>query len=719
MSPPSLVYFLPHPPGSRQRGVRHQTQKNPKPLRYRIPGQLRVASSSLFFSPALAYRPTVRIPLASLAECYEDEDAAPLQPNAAAAASSAARGPDPPAPGADPSLRDGGGAAAAPTARTTVLAAECPEHFLIRPRSPFSRVRRHSVFRFCFSSVGEAGAALGWCRRLGHLAAARAGAGRGGAASSWATSASAAAAADTAMASLVRRLQDAVSFSADDLPGGGSGAAAAAEGHAGSKGGGGGVALGRRVLGRRRRRRKEEGGEEGEEEREASSLPPPSAADAPPRASSLSRGSSCSGVAFECRALRITPLVSEPGRAAVTTAGDLLFKPAGAAGVGGAGGVPLRLPAASMGSGALVSREWDLRDCGLEVFAAPVFDDGYGKEFEGEGEEGGAEGGGRSGGRRRSFDYRASFSRSSPSLAPAASPSSPLASSPLSSPPASPNLLSVAAGDASPEAVEGGGGDRRLRRRRSSLSGNRASSSSRGGARRLSRSAPPSVFLAFESTQDRDAAAGALLASSSNAGAGATCALALDPDGRQARALAAESARSWLSGDISTYAHLLRLNLLSGRSFHDLGKYPVFPWVLSDYESEELDLSWCCRSGRKKEGKDDDAARVLASSSSSTSSSTSSTSSPSPSPSLPPPPFRDLSRPVGALGSNPARLRGFRERYRDLEQLARAVRAGESAAAAAAAAGVSLLLLLFFWGGLEVRKKADQLTLLLPLSLVP
>jgi hypothetical protein len=33
------------------------------------------------------------------------------------------------------------------------------------------------------------------------------------------------------------------------------------------------------------------------------------------------------------------------------------------------------------------------------------------------------------------------------------------------------------------------------------------------------------------------------------------------------------------------------LNTLAGRSYHDLSQYPVFPWVLADLESPELDLN--------------------------------------------------------------------------------------------------------------------------------
>ncbi|KAG1699561.1 hypothetical protein DVH05_012972 [Phytophthora capsici] len=47
----------------------------------------------------------------------------------------------------------------------------------------------------------------------------------------------------------------------------------------------------------------------------------------------------------------------------------------------------------------------------------------------------------------------------------------------------------------------------------------------------------------------------------------------------------------WVQGDISNFAYLMHLNTLAGRSYNDLTQYPVFPWVLADYESEILDLS--------------------------------------------------------------------------------------------------------------------------------
>ena len=47
----------------------------------------------------------------------------------------------------------------------------------------------------------------------------------------------------------------------------------------------------------------------------------------------------------------------------------------------------------------------------------------------------------------------------------------------------------------------------------------------------------------------------------------------------------------WQRGEISNFQYLMHLNSLAGRSYNDLTQYPVFPWVLSDYESEELDLT--------------------------------------------------------------------------------------------------------------------------------
>ncbi|KAL4164780.1 hypothetical protein KRP22_003521 [Phytophthora ramorum] len=47
----------------------------------------------------------------------------------------------------------------------------------------------------------------------------------------------------------------------------------------------------------------------------------------------------------------------------------------------------------------------------------------------------------------------------------------------------------------------------------------------------------------------------------------------------------------WVQGDISNFAYLMHLNTLAGRSYNDLTQYPVFPWILADYDSEALDVN--------------------------------------------------------------------------------------------------------------------------------
>lgn len=49
--------------------------------------------------------------------------------------------------------------------------------------------------------------------------------------------------------------------------------------------------------------------------------------------------------------------------------------------------------------------------------------------------------------------------------------------------------------------------------------------------------------------------------------------------------------RRWQRGEISNFHYLMLVNTMAGRTFNDLTQYPVFPWVLADYTSEELDLS--------------------------------------------------------------------------------------------------------------------------------
>jgi len=48
--------------------------------------------------------------------------------------------------------------------------------------------------------------------------------------------------------------------------------------------------------------------------------------------------------------------------------------------------------------------------------------------------------------------------------------------------------------------------------------------------------------------------------------------------------------KKWQKGIISNFEYLMHLNTLAGRSFNDLTQYPIFPFILSDYHSDTLDL---------------------------------------------------------------------------------------------------------------------------------
>uniref|UniRef100_A0A6Q2X5B5 Neurobeachin-like 1 n=1 Tax=Esox lucius TaxID=8010 RepID=A0A6Q2X5B5_ESOLU len=49
--------------------------------------------------------------------------------------------------------------------------------------------------------------------------------------------------------------------------------------------------------------------------------------------------------------------------------------------------------------------------------------------------------------------------------------------------------------------------------------------------------------------------------------------------------------QKWVNRDITNFDYLIQLNTIAGRTYNDLSQYPVFPWILSDYTSEELDLT--------------------------------------------------------------------------------------------------------------------------------
>lgn len=46
----------------------------------------------------------------------------------------------------------------------------------------------------------------------------------------------------------------------------------------------------------------------------------------------------------------------------------------------------------------------------------------------------------------------------------------------------------------------------------------------------------------------------------------------------------------WQNGSISNFDYLIYLNSLADRTKNDLTQYPVFPWVLTDYTSSEINL---------------------------------------------------------------------------------------------------------------------------------
>ncbi len=80
--------------------------------------------------------------------------------------------------------------------------------------------------------------------------------------------------------------------------------------------------------------------------------------------------------------------------------------------------------------------------------------------------------------------------------------------------------------------------------------------------------------------------------------------------------------QKWQRREISNFEYLMFLNTIAGRTYNDLNQYPIFPWVLTNYEDSEVDLTS-------------------------------------------PNNYRDLSKPIGAL--NPSRREYFEERYASWE----------------------------------------------------
>ncbi|TRY83639.1 hypothetical protein DNTS_003868 [Danionella cerebrum] len=60
---------------------------------------------------------------------------------------------------------------------------------------------------------------------------------------------------------------------------------------------------------------------------------------------------------------------------------------------------------------------------------------------------------------------------------------------------------------------------------------------------------------------------------------------------RKTAAVERTALNKWQRGEISNFEYLMHLNTLAGRTYNDLMQYPVFPWIIADYDSETLDLS--------------------------------------------------------------------------------------------------------------------------------
>lgn len=46
----------------------------------------------------------------------------------------------------------------------------------------------------------------------------------------------------------------------------------------------------------------------------------------------------------------------------------------------------------------------------------------------------------------------------------------------------------------------------------------------------------------------------------------------------------------WQNRQITNFDYIMHLNQAGNRSFSDLSQYPIFPWVIQDYDSDTIDL---------------------------------------------------------------------------------------------------------------------------------
>lgn len=49
--------------------------------------------------------------------------------------------------------------------------------------------------------------------------------------------------------------------------------------------------------------------------------------------------------------------------------------------------------------------------------------------------------------------------------------------------------------------------------------------------------------------------------------------------------------QKWQKREVSNFEYIMFLNTIAGRTYNDLNQYPVFPWILTTYDTEEIDLN--------------------------------------------------------------------------------------------------------------------------------
>ena len=49
-----------------------------------------------------------------------------------------------------------------------------------------------------------------------------------------------------------------------------------------------------------------------------------------------------------------------------------------------------------------------------------------------------------------------------------------------------------------------------------------------------------------------------------------------------------DETRRWVNGEMSNFEYLMFLNIMSGRTFNDSSMYPIFPWILSSYNCDDV-----------------------------------------------------------------------------------------------------------------------------------